>query len=64
MPGKNWIDELYENGSCPICNVSFKYYENGIEKNRSLSILNGVAYCCPCGDMICEMRSNNENIRS
>ena len=59
MAGEHWLDELYDKGSCPLCNASFKYYENGIEKHRSLSILTGVAYCSPCGDMVSEMMRSN-----
>ena len=61
----NWIEEVIENGSCPICNVDFKYYENGIRKHKSLLVLNvggkGEAYCGPRGEMICERR-RNENV--
>jgi hypothetical protein len=60
MPGKHWIDELYENGSCHICETKFTYSENGITKHKSLSILKGVAYCCSCGDMIYELRKTKE----
>jgi hypothetical protein len=62
MPGDYW-NKLYENGSCPICDDTFKYYENGIEKHRSLSCLNGVAYCSPCGDMIRETRKQKMEVR-
>ena len=54
----HWIDELYLNGKCPICEQPFKYYENGIEKHKSLSILKGTAYCVPCGDIVSERRAN------
>ena len=60
MFGKHWIDELLENGSCPICETKFTYVENGITKHRTMSVLNnGVVYCSPCGDMICEKRMSN-----
>ena len=63
MPGKHWIDELYENGTCPICETKFTYTENGITKHKSISVLNGEAYCCPCGDMICEIRKQKMEVR-
>lgn len=57
----NWIDELYKNGTCPMCETKFTYVENGITKHKSISVLNnGVAYCCPCGDMFCELREQKK----
>ena len=59
MPGKHWIDELIDNGTCYLCKDKFYYYKNKIKKHKSLLVLKGIAYCSPCGEMICEMRRNN-----
>jgi len=57
----SWIDELLKNGTCPICETKFTYVENGITKHKSMLVLNnGVAYCGPCGDKICELREQRK----